>query len=946
MVAARAANPAPDASNAPALGSLLLRHRSIRDPRWRLDAVVRLVPVCKRFGIPLDGLREELRRGVRAATCAPKWREHAERMLFDTLEQGCVASLAWLVEALWTRDERGAAYRLIAAQLARGDYGAASVLASHAEQRRYSEQGTELVYYGYVPQHGQRESWPRVIANLDAYNSELYFKPSLPLLAALIDTICRRGEPEREVKAERIVRLLQSRERPIGEALLTCLTLRFESPNAALARVRAIRQRSIRAGGCLLLARSANDIDAARRFTDAIETELLRDVGMLELARRLYHAGHIRDALRLLARIDDPRLAAERLLLHAELRLTVRRDSESFTRVPNRLLNDAYTPTVWTEIRPRLAVRSVHDLLAACVYVRAAKRLDDPMFLDAAERMIASHCRDDVQRRWLLDLLERSGVDIDEALAALQRSDNVRVLAALRAEHVALLAERSSTASLNASFALGLAGEPIANADARSLERALYDEGVSLSAAAPTRRRVLIATAQTCLRSALNAPSDWPHAVTAARLRTLVHLEGGLARDAIVKALCTLPAHVVTTPAAIDTLTLLDAPSAARVVLDRANELALARIDIARLLQSVELAGAVPRGFARAFMRARAALERQLGDGAHGWLADLVALMRTRPDALLTLLEGLTTSREIPAHPSALLAQLDEVPQQFVDCDHVTIASKLARDAQLIDKFLLARPVAVDPSMLSWTTARWQSFLRLAADHLAVHAPQAHRFARRIGRPHWFEALRRADLVQLGAIANTSFAVNGVEYRMQLLDKRLDILTWLRFADVQPKSCFRSDCSLYESDFFRTKEATIEAWKDPLTFCFRLARWKDNRFAPCGFFFGSFATVQGQPAVLMNSLHVQPNDAAVRKAIVAALERTLCEPLQISHVGIANIFNGQGALPETYAKRSFEIMRYRALLRGDWPVADCYDDLTFIANEPTVEEHLYWRAVS
>ena len=49
MVAVHAASPAPDADLASELGSLLLAHKQIVAPNWQLDAIVRRMPVVRRF---------------------------------------------------------------------------------------------------------------------------------------------------------------------------------------------------------------------------------------------------------------------------------------------------------------------------------------------------------------------------------------------------------------------------------------------------------------------------------------------------------------------------------------------------------------------------------------------------------------------------------------------------------------------------------------------------------------------------------------------------------------------------------------------------------------------------------------------------------------------------------------------------------------------------------
>jgi hypothetical protein len=938
MVAALAASPAPDVCSASELGSLLLGYRSISDPRWRLRAVVALVPVCQKFGIALDTLRAELRRGVRASTCPALWRARLEKLLVDKLDQGCVRGLALIVDALFTRDSRRSASTAISAMLALGDDFEALLLATAASWGRHAGDGATRLLDTGCTADGE------FVGNVDQRGSELRFRPSLPLLRACIDAVVEHRQRERIGDIEKLARSLPTRERGKAEAQLARLTLAFESPQSALARVRAIREKSIRAGALLLLTRASKDVDTMRVFASAMETQLMHQLATLEIARALYRHGLHGNALRELQRVDDPRLEAERLVLRAELRLTVRRSSESGIFVSERALCDAYAAPAWTAIEPRVDVETSRQLETVALLVRFAMRNQrDEIVLAHAGEIVPRYAFCVHARRAWLDLAQRSGVDIERALLALQTDSNAAALDALRAEQVAMRAQIVANAPQSPAMVLGLAALASANNDARSLERAQFDEGLALSSAAASRRRVLITTAQTCLRAALVKRDDWSMDVIAARLRTLVHLGGGLAIDAIRKALVTLPAHPIYTRLAIEALCQLDAVAAARFVLERANELQAAGVDIERVLQTLEVYDALPRGLSRAYCSARTVLTRNCHD-AQPWLAGLLALMRTRLDSLLRVLTALESYSVIPTSPSALVAELDDVPQQLVAQEHATLAAELFDNASVFEAFLVARPARVDPRMTPWDRIQWRALLRKATSYLTVHRQQVHRFARRVGRPHWFEALCSGDLEQLGVTTAMPFEVDRTRYQLLLLDKRLDILTYLRFADTPIRSCFHSDSEFYDDALWRTRDSTIETWKDPLAFCFRIERQGGGSFQPCGFLFGNFATVDDQPAVVMNSLHVRPSGADVRKQVMLAFERALCDPLAIKHVGIANAHQGRGELPAAYVRRRVRFMRYRALANAGWPLARTYDDISHIVNEPITVESLWWRS--
>jgi hypothetical protein len=931
MFAACSANRVPDApvtSTASELGSLLLGYRSVTEPRWRLRAVVALLPVCRQFGITPARLHDELRRGVGAATCPMFWRARLARLLDGHVAHGEVGGLTRLVDALFTRDWRACGITAIEAMLALGEISEAEELTIAASSRRYTGELTRpLVETGCIGD--------TFVGNVSAPGSEQTYRPSLLLLRACIDSVVAQRQRKRVIELEHLATLLPRRERGLAEAQLARLTSYFETPAAAIARVRTIRERSVRAGALVLLTRSTDDIDAMRLFASAIETKLFRQAATLEITRGLYRRGLHRHALRALQCIDDPRLAAERHLLGAEVRLTTCHSEEPEPFVSERPLRDAYRGPDWTYLDPKIDLGVLSDLLRTLGMLRFGMRLHDDVLVFYAADILRRRAFRRRTRRYLLELMPRAGIEIDSTLLSVQKGDNAAELDAMRAETIAMRAERLMEERLPDAIARGLTATAITNSDARSFERAHYDEALAHSRAASARRRVLITTAQTCLRSALAKPDEWSVDVVAARLRTLAHLGGGLAADAIRKGLAAQPMHPTLTPLALDALCKLDGMAAASFVLTRANELHTAGIDFARVLQMLEQHAALPRGMWRDFAAARRSLAKQQIDPMP-WIAELFVLLHDRTDTLLRILHGVSTYTVIPTSPQALLADVDHVPQGLVARDHSMIAHDLATDTSLLEALLLARPANVDRKMKAWSIGEWRKLLRQAVDYASVHAPQVARFVRKVGRRHWYEALRSANLAQLGVASTTTFPIRRTEYRLRLLDKRLDILTYLRFADVPARSCFRSD-----SDY-RLAHDTIEAWKDPLTICCHVERGEHGQ--PCGFLLGSFASVDDQPALVMNSLHVRPNDGELRAQVVHAFERAICEPLAISRIGIANDHGGKGELPASYILRPMTIMRFRALAKNGWALAQTYDDISDRLNVPVLVEGLFWRS--
>jgi hypothetical protein len=198
---------------------------------------------------------------------------------------------------------------------------------------------------------------------------------------------------------------------------------------------------------------------------------------------------------------------------------------------------------------------------------------------------------------------------------------------------------------------------------------------------------------------------------------------------------------------------------------------------------------------------------------------------------------------------------------------------------------------------------------------------------------------RRHQPATLQAIE--AFAVAGVLFRVRLLDKRLDLLTYLRFPDVPARSCYRSDNWFYHR---RTRTDLAAAWKDPLTLCFHVERERDRAFRPCGFLFGSFADADAKLALVLNSLHVRPGSAAVREHVLRAVERIVA-PFGIARLGLANEHGGRGPLPADYVLQPATIVRHRALAIGGRLVTAIHDDIEVPANRTARVSHLYWRAL-
>lgn len=871
MVAVFAANQAPDATLVSELGSLLLAHTRIRDPRWRLYAIVQRVPALRRFGVSLDPTLALIRELGERAPCPAPLRALLVELLSTHLDAG-------FVDALWSADWKSCA---------------------------------QLAFDRAPPDDARRIVAIAAAGPRARYAMPTVRRPSLADVIACVDAGDAGG-------AHRVAARLRPREQPYALAHLGRLAL----------RVAPLREASLRAGAQLLVVREAiarDQLELARAIAGDIARELIRQCAYVELARGLSLRGRIVDALRLLNAVTRAELVAERDFLRAEIRLMVRRDRESYHGVDDI---PAWTLPAWLRPRDWLSSSEREDRHQAAAFLRLALR--SPLEIGHAAWLVTR-----VSPRALFALLPWIGVDIDDALAALR---GARTIDALRAERVAMRATElaATPGELPDAMRLGLAGLATCdNADGRSLERAWFDEGLALSASAPRRRRVLIGVAQSALRSARSQSPE----VLRARLRTLVHLGGTLAIEALAKPLAQLPIDPASWLAALEALCALDAARAGDIVLARFSELRGAGIEPSRALDHVVAAGGMTAERAASFVGAVRMIDAVLGERAQRWLADFTQRWHARTGTPLdeTCLAWLRTC-DLHRDPQSLLDELDAHTASLLAGDARQIAERLATDAQLLRAVLLTPP-RVDRRMKPWTLEQWKSLLAQAATRAyAVDIGLVRQCARLLRNPKATHALVRGDLSALGVPTLTTVRVDDERFQIRVLDKRRDVLTYLRFADTPVRSCFRSDNWMYRSTDHSTQRQIVAAWRDPLTICIHVERANQ----PCGFLFGSFADIEGKPGVVFNSLHVRPNTDAVREVILRAIESIICVPLRIRWIGMSNWFNGEGHLPDDYIWGERAGIRLCALSSNDELVDTVDDDISLVVNTRHTFE-LYWR---
>lgn len=926
MVAAMGAPRVSDAHVAAELAALVHTRGLIADPRWRLDAAAALVPALHRFGAALDGVTMEVRAGLAGATCpralAPLFAELVEILLAGGEVPG-------VIDALYTRSVAGAAFAGVEAALRAGATALARRIAAAVPEHHAAL--CDAIGTGVVD--------GRFVARSDDPAAE--YPPSLALVTALVDAVVRTGDPRRAAEATRVVAGLPLPQRPLGVAQLARATLALYGVPAALARVRAIRPRGPRAGAGLLLttaALAAGDVAAARAIADATESDLFRQRAALAIAHHLAAAGDAVGALRALAPVRSRALVAERRLLHTEIRLVARRMTARLDTPDRAQLAAAVAAPAWTELgparlEPARRLRQLHAVFNLMIHLT---RRPFAVFADGAATWMRRSLGDARSRRAFLRLLRGLDLDVRDAIMTVRNRLPVAVTSALWAEH---LRERTEALVRWSPPPVVCSPEHARRAAADSLERALHDEAVARSPDGPRKRRVLTAAARYCLRTALAAPTPASAAVVDARLRSLLYLGGALARDALVDALTTPIAdaapHILTR--VLEALCVLDPLEAVRIAFASAPELAAAGVDVDRVLAVAELHGGVASGFARAWAKAR---RRLAGVDGIRWLAAL-AVDSVGAGAPLTpdVLGWIADQRVLPPTPAALVAELAGATATLATVPLDRVAATVAHDRDLLERLLVARPARVDPAMPAWDLARWvMLFDYAAAQPIAIHAPTVERAARAV--PSATAAFRAGDLAKAGVPVTTPFTADE-PFVLRLLDKRADLLTFLRLADVPLYSCYRTDSGYWADGKYDTRDAVLALWRDPLAFCFRIERGAERR--PSGFVFGGFAGMVDRPgaAIVLNGLYVRPRRAKVRDAVLRAVETALA-PLGTYPIAIANEHGGYGPLPDRYREGEAQLLRFRALAIAGQPVTRCYDDISTTINRTVTCDHLYW----
>lgn len=476
--------------------------------------------------------------------------------------------------------------------------------------------------------------------------------------------------------------------------------------------------------------------------------------------------------------------------------------------------------------------------------------------------------------------------------------------------------------------------------DLLSIERARFDESrvlegrVSKSIVRSTRR---------CLRLAVSTRPDLDPELVHVRLRTLLHVGGARATGALEQLLEAAERPGAAVESVLETLAVLE-PGRARIAFGRHLRLFVREPGASRVVAMLEVFGALDEGFGArwAALRERVSVERYeiaveawLIAAAEAWQrAGFGPPSKELADTLWLASEDATSPNgELLATPQELLDRLlDELA--FLDdaAPRDLFAQLDARRARLLRLLFPApRAARMGPTPL----AALEAGKRLL-DSYAFQDDEA-LISSTLDTPAQARALTRG--VCPVPPAATVELEGGA--RLRYLDKRRDLLAFLRFADTVP-CCLSSTAGSVHMD-------VLFAWRDPLTFCFTVERRTDAGLRPLGFVLGGFARVgrTAERAVVFNGIYLARRSAALRARIVEALEERFVRPLGVRHVGMAAVYGGAGPLPERYQRRATRMTRLRALREGAGQrrTREIYDDVSFVANAPVTVHHVHWATL-
>lgn len=490
-----------------------------------------------------------------------------------------------------------------------------------------------------------------------------------------------------------------------------------------------------------------------------------------------------------------------------------------------------------------------------------------------------------------------------------------------------------------------LHGQPPA-AGEEPASAALRDEHRMLTAAEWPRRRMVARVCRIALLQAAPsvASADWP-----VRLRTLGHIGGDIGANALLAVLERADARPGRLGAAIRA-------EAAAVLVRVHPERALSWLgQSADTLPPLALTGLLEALSARHLLPPETAAQWQKLCGlvanrprAAGFCEALLRAWRAQEGGLPTptVLEGACQElqRNPEADPTTLFVSALRGLSETLALPPLEVAAALADDPLQQSRLRWVAPERLPHKALPWSGEQLGRVLRRLADGPEeIHLRTLARLMERIPSPHT-EPLRTELLYGKPWSAHGPTQPLVGRARLRMLDKRRDLLTFLRLADAVP--CCWDTRSHYSE---HTHSRILSLWRDPLSVAFHVEVQAQDGWRPTGFVFGSLGLVDegvSQPAaaLLLNGLYLRRQRLPLRAAVLAALEQR-AEAIGVRNVGIANRYNAFGAMPARYRLGPRRVRRLRALSVRGCPVQYAVDDISMEVNTPRRLTHLYWHTL-
>ena len=473
--------------------------------------------------------------------------------------------------------------------------------------------------------------------------------------------------------------------------------------------------------------------------------------------------------------------------------------------------------------------------------------------------------------------------------------------------------------------------------EGRNPLRAAYDEGLSHSSrAAGLRKRLLRASGAVLSRI---EPGSHPQ-IVGSRIRLLQNYGGGAAAAQFQRALKhqTDPNNV---KIILEGFVQMDPRKAVRAFF-KMIPLELDWPKLSSLLQFLEESGALPAGFQQKWQALMFRLQPHR-DQAFRWP---IALFAERPDLLdqgtevLAFLESRLKGRGIPRTPMDLLNDLEKQMSPLFQGPRLELPATLLRDRQILEAVIHLEPANPGSNACPWDSIKWAKMLKtIHRRDIELDVPTVVRQIAELRDPA--PGLSH-QLIQGSWPFGQAISIPQMSgYRLRWLDKRKDLLTFLRLADSVP-CCFNSQ-SRYNID--GPKWIGL-LWLDPLSFCFHLEQEQSGRWYTRGFVFGSLG--QREPCggtVFFNGLYLQKSNKYKRAAIFTALENGFAKPLGCRYMAMANVHGGNGWMPREYKKEVVWMRRARALRQKGRLMTHVYDDISFRTNVSIRGYELYWKEI-